>query len=243
MHVIILCLLICLFSASGDRKLSYSKHSNKILKFRGGSAATVGEDAVDALPSATVTKGIKRKNNSKGKKQIVNSKGTWLDYIRSFFHSSNRKEGEDGIVEKLFKFIKESLIIFVKKNKPTRKMMTKEHLEKSFTSGDANSRIQKEMRSFIANPPDNCELFVGSNIRSWVIGITGAEGTIYAGEKYKLKMIFPKDYPSKPPSVYFLKPAPKHMHVYSNGDICLVSLKVFSVIIKSLQLYVLLHLI
>ena len=23
------------------------------------------------------------------------------------------------------------------------------------------------------------------------------------------------------PSVYFLKPTPKHVHVYSNGDICL----------------------
>ena len=34
-------------------------------------------------------------------------------------------------------------------------------------------------------------------------------------------MVFSKDYPAKPPSVYFLKPVPKHMHVYSNGDICL----------------------
>ena len=51
--------------------------------------------------------------------------------------------------------------------------------------------------------------------------MTGPEGTIYAGEKYKLKMIFPKEYPAKPPSAYFLKPCPKHMHVYSNGDICL----------------------
>lgn len=25
----------------------------------------------------------------------------------------------------------------------------------------------------------------------------------------------------KPPVVYFLKPIPKHEHVYSNGDICL----------------------
>ena len=34
-------------------------------------------------------------------------------------------------------------------------------------------------------------------------------------------MTFPKDYPTKPVSAYFLKPTPKHMHVYSNGDICL----------------------
>ena len=47
------------------------------------------------------------------------------------------------------------------------------------------------------------------------------EGTLFAGEKYKLRMEFPKDYPSKPPSVYFLKPTPRHQHVYTNGDICL----------------------
>ena len=32
---------------------------------------------------------------------------------------------------------------------------------------------------------------------------------------------FPKEYPNRPPVVYFLKPAPKHRHVYTNGDICL----------------------
>lgn len=99
--------------------------------------------------------------------------------------------------------------------------MTQEHLEKSFTKGDSNNRVQKELRAFLANPPDNCKLMVGANIRVWVIQITGAEGTVFAGEKYKLKMVFPKEYPAKPPSVYFLKPTPRHVHVYSNGDICL----------------------
>lgn len=108
-----------------------------------------------------------------------------------------------------------------KKTGKSSKMMSKEHLEKSFAKGDTSARVQKELRSFMANPPDNCKLVVGSNIRSWVINIVGAEDTIYAGEKYKMKIVFPKDYPSKPPSVYFLKPTPKHVHVYSNGDICL----------------------
>jgi ubiquitin-conjugating enzyme E2 W len=77
------------------------------------------------------------------------------------------------------------------------------------------------MRAFLGNPPEGCKLAVGSNMRVWVITVTGAKNTIYAGEKYKLKMVFPKDYPAKPPSVFFLKPTPKHMHVYTNGDICL----------------------
>lgn len=77
------------------------------------------------------------------------------------------------------------------------------------------------MQAFIENPPDNCKLSIGNNIRSWVVTLNGVSGTIYDGEIFKLKMNFPKDYPSKPPSVYFLKPCPKHMHVYTNGDICL----------------------
>lgn len=80
----------------------------------------------------------------------------------------------------------------------------------------------QEMESFLKNPPQHLELQVDpKNIRSWVVSITGAEGTVFAGEKYKLKMEFSKDYPTKPPAVYFLKPVPRHVHVYSNGDICL----------------------
>jgi ubiquitin-conjugating enzyme E2 W len=104
---------------------------------------------------------------------------------------------------------------------PPSSSMTQEHLERAFTKGDTNNRVQKELRAFLANPPENCRLVVGANIRVWVVHVTGAEGTIFAGEKYKLKLVFPKDYPAKPPSVYFLKPTPRHVHVYSNGDICL----------------------
>ena len=100
-------------------------------------------------------------------------------------------------------------------------VMTQEHLEKALTKGDSSNRVQKELRAFLANPPENCKLSVGANIRVWVVQITGAEGTVFAGEKYKLKIVFPKEYPAKPPSVFFLKPTPRHVHVYSNGDICL----------------------
>lgn len=51
--------------------------------------------------------------------------------------------------------------------------------------------------------------------------MTGVKGTVFADESYKLQMNFPKDYPARPPSVFFLKPVPRHVHVYTNGDICL----------------------
>lgn len=77
------------------------------------------------------------------------------------------------------------------------------------------------MQEFIKNPPDNCRLIVGSNMRSWVVELRGVKGTVYTDEVFRLKLNFPKDYPAKPPSVFFLKPCPKHVHVYTNGDICL----------------------
>ncbi|CAN0471030.1 unnamed protein product, partial [Ectocarpus sp. 12 AP-2014] len=66
-------------------------------------------------------------------------------------------------------------------------------------------------------------LRVAGSSRVWIITISGAEGTIYAGEKFRLRVSFPEEYPTKPPAVYFLQspPPPKHQHIYTNGDICL----------------------
>lgn len=80
----------------------------------------------------------------------------------------------------------------------------------------------KELKSFLLSPPPGLKLHVDrKNVRSWIIDITGPSKSIYEGESFKLKMEFPSDYPSKPPVVFFLKPVPRHIHVYSNGDICL----------------------
>lgn len=82
-------------------------------------------------------------------------------------------------------------------------------------------RISRELTDFVENPPDGCKVSVGKNLNVWIVTMTGAEGTIFAGEKYKLRVSFPADYPTSPPSCYFLEPTPRHPHVYTNGDICL----------------------
>lgn len=81
--------------------------------------------------------------------------------------------------------------------------------------------ILQEYESFKQERPYNCSVSIGSSIRDWTIVIPGVPGSIFEGESFKLKMIFSKDYPNTPPKVYFLKPTPRHEHVYSNGDICL----------------------
>jgi len=83
-------------------------------------------------------------------------------------------------------------------------------------------RVARELREFQRDPPPGCAAASQpGNDRVWVVTITGAPETLFAGEKYKLRFEFPPGYPSAPPSVYFLKPTPRHQHVYTNGDICL----------------------
>lgn len=79
----------------------------------------------------------------------------------------------------------------------------------------------QEVAAFMAARPCNCSLIIGESIRDWTVEFAGAQGSAYEGETFRLKMVFPREYPSKPPRVFFLKPTPQHQHVYSNGDICL----------------------
>ena len=97
----------------------------------------------------------------------------------------------------------------------------KQHLTTELKSSNPNHRIQRELKEFLASPPPNLSVSVGKNIRVWIINVVGAKNTIYEGETYKLRVSFPDRYPVVPPSVYFLKPTPRHEHVYTNGDICL----------------------
>ena len=85
----------------------------------------------------------------------------------------------------------------------------------------SNSRVMNELKAFLKSPPAGMRVTVGSDLTLWIIHLTFPEGSAYPNETYKLRVKFPKSYPSDPPSVYFLKPTPAHEHVYTNGDICL----------------------
>ena len=151
---------------------------------------------------------LPQKKSSKKKKNKTNNK-------------SKKKISEDGEVEEKEKAKSKP------KKKPTASakktsIATKKHLSTSIKSTNPNYRIQKELKSFIKSPPPNLTVQVGSNIRIWVVTILGAKDTIYEGEIFKLRISFPPQYPTVPPSVYFLKKnMPIHEHVYTNGDICL----------------------
>ncbi|CAI9272318.1 unnamed protein product [Lactuca saligna] len=85
----------------------------------------------------------------------------------------------------------------------------------------ASNRLQKELVEWQVNPPSGFIHKVTDNLQRWVIEVYGAQGTIYANEKYQLQVDFPENYPMEAPQVIFLHPAPLHPHIYSNGHICL----------------------
>ena len=58
-------------------------------------------------------------------------------------------------------------------------------------------------------------------LTDWVVKLTGAKGTVYEGEIYRLRIRFHPDYPGQPPEITFMRPAPVHEHIYSDGKICL----------------------
>ncbi|KAL9186005.1 hypothetical protein ACHAXT_005243 [Thalassiosira profunda] len=110
-----------------------------------------------------------------------------------------------------------------KKQKPKRPdAASQKFLANKIKSSNPNYRIQRELKEFLSAPPPGLSVKIsGKNVRLWVVTLAMPDNTIYAGETYKLRVQFPNDYPTSPPSVYFLPPTPRHEHVYTNGDICL----------------------
>ncbi len=99
---------------------------------------------------------------------------------------------------------------------------SKKFLYNNLKTSNPNYRIQRELKEFLSSPPPGLTVKIsGKNVRLWIITLSMPDNTIYAGEIYKLRVHFPNDYPTSPPSVYFLPPTPRHEHVYTNGDICL----------------------
>lgn len=100
---------------------------------------------------------------------------------------------------------------------------SKKFLSNKMKSSNPNYRIQRELKEFLTPPPPGLSVKIsGKNVRLWIVSLSMPDNTIYAGDTYKLRVQFPPDYPTSPPSVYFVPPhMPRHEHVYTNGDICL----------------------
>ena len=137
--------------------------------------------------------------------------------------SAEVKKDEEAQEEEVSTQQTKSASIATKQKQPAKTdAASKKFLSNNLKSSNPNYRIQRELKEFLKSPPPGLSVKIsGKNVRLWVITLSMPDNSIYAGEKYKLRVQFPNDYPTSPPSVFFLPPTPRHEHVYTNGDICL----------------------
>lgn len=158
---------------------------------------------LETLTGVRILPAKKQKNKKSKKKQKDEAVSTDEDDDKVETKSSSKKKKTESALKK-----------------PSA--ATRKHLSTKIKNTNPNYRIQRELKEFIKSPPPNLSVKVGSNIRVWIVTLVGAKNTIYEGEVFKLRVSFPTQYPTVPPSVYFLQGhIPTHEHVYTNGDICL----------------------
>ncbi|CAB3408635.1 unnamed protein product [Caenorhabditis bovis] len=99
---------------------------------------------------------------------------------------------------------------------------TTAHLKMSDSS---SRRLLKELSQLQTEAPQGIIIdkeSISADLKNWQIGVIGAKGTLYEGEKFTLQFTFGPQYPFNSPEVMFVgQPIPAHPHVYSNGHICL----------------------
>lgn len=153
----------------------------------------------------------KKKKGRKAKKQVVEKKENAPLVVKKTSSSPQTKTKAATNKKK-----SQSL----KKAKSKHSATTALQLKKELKATSPNYRIQQELKAFLQDPPEHLSVATGKNIRIWIVTVEGIG--IYEGETFRLRIQFPNNYPTVPPSVYFLPPnIPLHEHVYTNGDICL----------------------
>jgi ubiquitin-conjugating enzyme E2 G1 len=83
--------------------------------------------------------------------------------------------------------------------------------------------LRNQLKELCKNPVDGfcIGLVDDDNIYEWRVMLEGPEGTEYEGGFFPCTLVFPKDYPNKPPVMKFLTPNFWHPNVYADGRVCI----------------------
>ena len=90
----------------------------------------------------------------------------------------------------------------------------------------ANRRIKRDLDDLRAHPLDACTAGPVSedDLYTWSGTLFGPKDSPYEGGLFQMGIVFPTDYPFKPPKVYF-KTKVFHPNINAQGGICLDILK------------------
>ena len=82
-------------------------------------------------------------------------------------------------------------------------------------------RLQNEYKQILKDPYYFYNIEIDpTNFLCWNVLLIGPPETIFEGGTFKCQLLFPKEYPNKPPSFKFLSIFP-HPNIYSDGKICI----------------------
>ena len=86
-------------------------------------------------------------------------------------------------------------------------------------------RIRKELDNIKNDPPVNCSAGPDNDdIFNWSATVMGPQSSPYEGGVFYLNIVFPQNYPFKPPKITFVTKV-YHPNINSSGGICLDILK------------------
>ncbi|EDQ89620.1 uncharacterized protein MONBRDRAFT_36943 [Monosiga brevicollis MX1] len=82
--------------------------------------------------------------------------------------------------------------------------------------------LQRQLKELTKSPVDGFSAGLkDDDIYHWEVMMMPPEGTLYAGAMLRAELIFPREYPSLPPKMTFVKVIPWHPNVYESGEVCI----------------------